>query len=310
MYRIIGADGREYGPSTADQLRQWIREGRINAYSKVRQEGATEWKAASEFSEFADAFTRPSGAPMPAPPALLGAAEAEALAQEYIARDYQLPIGRCIGRGWDLVMANFWLTVGASLLVFLLSGASGAIPFGGLLLNYVLSGGLDWLFLKLVRGQKAELGDAFAGFSLAFVPLMLFSLVSQLLTGLGFVLCLLPGIYLFVAWELFTALLILDKRLDFWPAMELSRKIITRHWWQVFGLALVFRLAMLAGSMVFCLGFFIALPIVKAAKVYAYEEIFGARPAQAAAASGAALVPVPAPTPAPAPGSTPSPPSA
>ena len=53
MYRIIGADGREYGPITADQLRQWIREGRINAYSKIRQEGATEWKAALEFSEFA-----------------------------------------------------------------------------------------------------------------------------------------------------------------------------------------------------------------------------------------------------------------
>jgi GYF domain 2 len=310
MYRIIGADGREYGPITADQLRQWIREGRINVYSKVRQEGATEWKAASEFPEFAGSFTTPGTAPASPPPALLGAVEAEAMAQDFLARDYELPIGRCIGRGWDLVMANFWLTVGASLLIFLVSGAAGAIPFGGLLLNYVLSGGLDWLFLKLVRGQKAELGDAFAGFSLAFVPLMLFSLVSQLLTGLGFVLCLLPGIYLFVAWELFTALLILDKRLDFWPAMELSRKIITRHWWQVFGLALLFLLAMLAGSVVFCLGFFIALPIVKAAKVYAYEEIFGDRPAQAAAASGAAPALAPVPTPAPAAGSTPTPPSA
>jgi uncharacterized membrane protein len=130
-----------------------------------------------------------------------------------------------------------------------------------------------------------------------------------LLTGLGFLLCLLPGIYLFVAWELFTALLILDKRLDFWPAMELSRKVITRHWWQVFGLALLFLLIMLAGTMVFCLGFFIALPIVKAAKVCAYEEIFGARPAPAAAASGSTPTPTPAPVSTPAPGPTPPPPS-
>jgi hypothetical protein len=291
MYRIIGADGREYGPITSEQLRRWIAEGRANAYTRLRLEGATEWKTLSEFPEFADA-----AAGRPAPPAqlpLLGAAEAEAVAQEFITRDYQLSIGRCISRGWDLVTANFWLTVGASLLVYILAGVMASTGIGGLLLNLVLYGGLDWMFLKLVRGQKAELGDAFAGFSLAFVPLMLFSLVGQLLTGVGVVFCVLPGIYLFVAWQLFTALLILDKRLDFWPAMELSRKVVTRHWWQLFGFVLLCLLLKLAGTMVFCLGFFIALPIANAAKVVAYEEIFGARAPSAPPAPATAPVSVP-----------------
>jgi hypothetical protein len=60
MYKIIGADGKEYGPITADQLRQWIAEGRANAQTRILAEGATEWKPLSEFPEFA---ATPSGAP-------------------------------------------------------------------------------------------------------------------------------------------------------------------------------------------------------------------------------------------------------
>ena len=63
MYRIIGADGREYGPITADQLRQWIAEGRANAQTKVLAEGATEWKTLADFPEFI--APPPGAAPTP-----------------------------------------------------------------------------------------------------------------------------------------------------------------------------------------------------------------------------------------------------
>jgi GYF domain 2 len=52
MYRIIGADGREYGPISAEQLRQWIAEGRANSETKVLLEGTTDWKRLAEFPEF------------------------------------------------------------------------------------------------------------------------------------------------------------------------------------------------------------------------------------------------------------------
>lgn len=51
MYKVIGADGKEYGPITADQLRQWIAEGRANAQSKILLEGTTDWRSLSEFPE-------------------------------------------------------------------------------------------------------------------------------------------------------------------------------------------------------------------------------------------------------------------
>jgi len=78
MYKIIGADQKEYGPVSADQLRQWIAEGRVNGQTKVQAADATEWKTVAEIPEFAGILPRaqpptpttPSTIlPHPAPPA-------------------------------------------------------------------------------------------------------------------------------------------------------------------------------------------------------------------------------------------------
>jgi uncharacterized membrane protein len=74
---------------------------------------------------------------------------------------------------------------------------------------------------------------------------------------------------------MFSHLLILDKGLDFWAAMEMSRKVVSRHWWKAFGLFLVSLLILLLGTLVFVVGVFVALPVVTAAMIFAYEDIFG-----------------------------------
>jgi hypothetical protein len=53
MYRIVGADGQQYGPVSAEQLRQWMTEGRVNLQTRAQAEGASEWKPLAEFAEFA-----------------------------------------------------------------------------------------------------------------------------------------------------------------------------------------------------------------------------------------------------------------
>jgi len=53
MYRVLGADGKEYGPVTAEQVRRWIADRRLNANSLVQPEGMTGWKPLSTFLEFA-----------------------------------------------------------------------------------------------------------------------------------------------------------------------------------------------------------------------------------------------------------------
>lgn len=52
MYKIIGADGKEYGPVSLDQLRQWLSEGRVNQETRVLPEGGADWKKLNELPEF------------------------------------------------------------------------------------------------------------------------------------------------------------------------------------------------------------------------------------------------------------------
>jgi hypothetical protein len=59
MYKIIGVDGREYGPATAGQLQQWIAEGRANAQTPTLAPGAPEWKPLGALPEFAGHFAPP-----------------------------------------------------------------------------------------------------------------------------------------------------------------------------------------------------------------------------------------------------------
>ena len=47
MYRILGGDGKQYGPVDADTLRQWIADGRANAQTQVFAEGGTAWVVTS-----------------------------------------------------------------------------------------------------------------------------------------------------------------------------------------------------------------------------------------------------------------------
>jgi len=53
MYKIIGADGQQYGPVSAGQVRRWIAENRVNGQTHVLTEDATEWRPLSAFAEFA-----------------------------------------------------------------------------------------------------------------------------------------------------------------------------------------------------------------------------------------------------------------
>jgi len=54
MYKIIGADGKEYGPVTVEVLRQWLAEGRADARTRVLAPGVAEWRALAQVPELAE----------------------------------------------------------------------------------------------------------------------------------------------------------------------------------------------------------------------------------------------------------------
>lgn len=52
MIRILGGDGKEYGPVTIEQLRRWIAEGRATLDTRARREGEDGWQRLGDFPEF------------------------------------------------------------------------------------------------------------------------------------------------------------------------------------------------------------------------------------------------------------------
>src|SRR3990172_9234335 len=57
MYKILGADQKEYGPVSLEQLRQWLAEGRVNAQTLAQAEGTTGWKPLAAYPELAPLLT-------------------------------------------------------------------------------------------------------------------------------------------------------------------------------------------------------------------------------------------------------------
>ena len=224
-----------------------------------------------------------------APPPM---SDARAMAGEILAQDSLLDIGHCIRRGWKLLRANFGPFVGVTallmaLLAFAASVGSEALRQGpagqasGTITSMVfliawgpLAGGWCLYFLKKIRGEKSTVETIFSGFTKCFLHLFLAGFVTFLLTWLGFVCLILPGVYLLIAW-MFTFPLVMDKQLDFWSAMELSRKVVTKHWWKFFAFGIFSLLYLFVGSLAFGVGVFIAMPLVLASLMYAYEDIFG-----------------------------------
>ena len=244
----------------------------------------------------------PSGA---APPeAVPAGGSAGGSPQGSFFRDYAPEVRRCVQRGWTLVRSDFWPLVGMTALfvgLFSLANWAGEAiqpsshndtlsPVAWILYFLVvgpLAGGLQLYFLQKIRGQNPTVETAFSGFGGRYLHLFLAGFVTTSFTALGYLCFVLPGIYLTIAW-IFTLVLVIDKQLHFWTAMELSRKAVTKHWWSFFGFALVLTLLNLAGMMAFVIGLLITLPIAIAALMFAYEEMFSANgeaPAPAKSAS-------------------------
>jgi len=326
MYKIIGGDQKEYGSISAEDMRKWIAEGRLNTQTLAKAEGDEEFRPLGGFPEFVDALAAAAAAAEPPP------ASVSVTPPNLLERDYDLDIGGCISRGWTLLKNNFGLLFVGVLIYFLIEGAIaglGSVPIIGPLFSIAnlfivgpLMGGVFYIFIQAIRGQPAEIGDVFAGFRRAFLQLFLGYLVPALLTGLClipfiivlvidivrvattahggspdpkmiiqvfetqlpllltvFLICVIPVVYLQINW-LFTLPLIIDRQMDFWPAMKTSWKMVGKHWWLVFGLFVLVNLLNVVGVLLCCIGVLFTVPIGLGALMYAYEIIFSSAGAQ------------------------------
>lgn len=245
MFTMIGGDGRQYGPVSADDLREWIRDQRANRETPVQPEGSSEWKPLSAFPEFAEALAAAWPASAPTPTAASPAAT--------------LDISLTLGQAWLLLGRRFLPLTGATVLVWSVLTFGSLSILGALIslaMGGALHGGLILLYLRFIRGQPATLADLFAGFGPSFITLLLVWSVTEFVSELGLMFLLVPGIVLKLFWA-FSLPLAADRGLGFWAALEGSRRIALAHF---------FKLA--------CFMALVYLPVI-VFQVYSFWRIYG-----------------------------------
>lgn len=184
-------------------------------------------------------------------------AEAERIKRE----GYPVSFSSCLKRSIGLFKEHFWPLLGNTLLIYIIVViASSFCPFAGVLAG-PLFGGLSLYYLKKIRGQHSDINDAFSGFSIQMGATLLIALVMGIIYIVPFVpgyaivvgqsiqnpghqpiagmILMYAGLFIGMAtvgltWT-FAVPLAVDKRLEFWPAMELSRKVMWKNLFPIFG---------------------------------------------------------------------------
>jgi uncharacterized membrane protein len=176
--------------------------------------------------------------------------------------------GKWIGQGWSMVQADLGNIVLIALVFLLLSG----VPF----IQGALIAGFHFYFLKRILGRPAEFADLFKGFNF-FIPTLVASLIIGLFVFGGTLLCVIPGLVVAAMYK-FTYLFIVDKRMDFWPAMQASHAVAKNDYFGFTMFLLLTALVNLLGFICCIVGLLVSIPVTFAAITIAYHELVGIDP--------------------------------
>jgi uncharacterized membrane protein len=177
----------------------------------------------------------------------------------------QAHAGRWLSEGWQLVFAD----LGNYVLMALVFCIFNSVP----LIQGALITGFHIFTMKKLTGRNADIADLFKGFNF-FVPTLVASLLIAIFTFLGTLAFIIPGLVIAAMYK-FTYLFILDKRMDFWPAMQASHAVVRNDY---FGFTMFLILAVLLNIVGFCfflVGLLVTIPVTFAAITVAYKELVG-----------------------------------
>ena len=220
--------------------------------------------------------------------------------------------GDYISQGFAILQKNLGGFIGFAAIFIVLSMVIGLIPFIGsfansLVVTPALTAGAYLVARKLDRGEGTEFGDFFKGFdftaqlALGALVTILFTLISLVPFGIAVwdsglfewyvdatanpmeqhqlpdfplwsLVLLLPALFLSIAYA-WTYLFIIFYKMEFWDAMEASRRLLTKNWLIYFAFCIVMALILFAGVLVLCVGLLAALPAVFCMNYAAFADV-------------------------------------
>ena len=202
----------------------------------------------------------------------------------------EFSIKSALNFGWETFKRRPWFFVGATLVIFLLYIAAGALTGT---IDYALTGDtenhsgvgsiLDWLIGTLISMGvvafylKAHDNPEQVTLSALWNPHPYWSyLAATVLVGLaillGLLLLIVPGI-IFGLMFMFTSFIVIDRALGPIDAMKESKRITSGYRWRLLGFILLLALINLAGVIALVVGLLVTVPVTSIAFANAYRVL-------------------------------------
>lgn len=208
--------------------------------------------------------------------------------EESLEQGYDFEIGDVITQAWEAVKGFKLPLLLAGIIVFVImmviafvagflpAPVAFAIEFVFNIISFCFLGGFAILTLNHLRQKQVSLTDSLFGFTPMILALAVAYIVVSLFTMIGFILLILPGIYLATAYSLVAWIIVDNPHLSFWQAMEASRKLITQHWFKVFFTTLIVGVIFTLSAFTI-VGLFWTFPLAMLTQGIMYQYMIGER---------------------------------
>ncbi len=123
--------------------------------------------------------------------------------------------------------------------------------------------------LNIVSGKEFSLGDLFSG-GAKFLPALGGMILYGLMVAIGFLLLVVPGIYLALRYGAFLSAMV-DRDLGVFDSFKYSSSLTTNNRARLLGLLGMSIVLILAGILALCVGIFFALPVMWLSWAVAYR---------------------------------------
>lgn len=192
------------------------------------------------------------------------------------------------GTIWAAFLMYMLVALPVALIVSMVLGGVGASVGGvggsvmGVLLSQVailaivmpMAAGLWMIGIKRAAKQPVDFTEIFKHYDRT-LPVLGVMVLQYILVLIGFLLLIIPGIYLSIAYTMALPLVI-EKKLSPWQALETSRKAIHHHWFRFLGLGIVMGVIYLVSALL-TLGIALiwVLPFLMLCVGVCYRNLFG-----------------------------------
>lgn len=211
----------------------------------------------------------------------------------------------CVKEAWALIKDEYWMLFAVSVVGAMIGGVSMYVLIGPMIC------GIFYCYLKKIDGGRVVFDDLWKGFGyfwqslfvtiLVVVPIVVYivavfatiylPIITSAVMGkkanenailgtflVGLVIDIVVAIIMVCVHSLliFSFPLIVDRGLSSWDSIKLSARAALKNFAGIGGLICVNFLIALVGEMAFCIGIYLAIPIITAANIVAYRKVFPA----------------------------------